>query len=310
MIQVSALEYCLLVFPQFYKEFKFLQKIKAIKRIDDEHCKWLLNNLSLFEYFYYIGPIDSYANKTSTIYWQPVETLFGLKMGSLEEIGKGYNPDKPSEDYKTLKTNLNKYWNAKIKIPERATDLSIYRTLITSTEKRLGRKPTLTDYFIIYDFCTRLFESTWHSILHASVYGSLDDYFGELAFNVYLRKREELSELFIECLEKKFPDNGIHANILEVQNKVFSKVKGIDDIKILNVEEAAEYLHIKPAYLYNLVHYRKITAYKPGGKMLLFKIQDLEKYAFRNRKGDSIELSEQADAILQGNKSRRRKKTK
>jgi len=68
--------------------------------------------------------------------------------------------------------------------------------------------------------------------------------------------------------------------------------------KPLNVEEAALYLHIKPAYLYNLVHRRKITAYKPGGKMLLFKIQDLEKYAFRNQKGSSLELSEQADAIL------------
>jgi hypothetical protein len=57
--------------------------------------------------------------------------------------------------------------------------------LITSTKKRLDRKPTLTDYFLIYDFCIRLFESMWHSILNESVYGSLD---------VYLRKQKELSE--------------------------------------------------------------------------------------------------------------------
>jgi excisionase family DNA binding protein len=78
--------------------------------------------------------------------------------------------------------------------------------------------------------------------------------------------------------------------------------------KPLNVEEAASYLHITRAYLYNLVHYRKITAYKPGGKMLLFKLQDLENYAFRNQKGDSTKLSEQADSILQRIQSRRKKK--
>ena len=76
--------------------------------------------------------------------------------------------------------------------------------------------------------------------------------------------------------------------------------------KPLNVEEASSYLHITPAYLYNLVHNRKITVYKPGGKMLLFKIQDLEKYAFRNQKSCSIELSEQAVTILQNSKLKHR----
>ena len=65
--------------------------------------------------------------------------------------------------------------------------------------------------------------------------------------------------------------------------------------KPLNVQEASEFLGLKPSYIYNLVFYGKLTAYKPGGKMLLFKVSDLEAYAFRNKIGNR---SERADSIL------------
>jgi len=65
--------------------------------------------------------------------------------------------------------------------------------------------------------------------------------------------------------------------------------------KPLNVEEAAAWLNLKPSYIYNLVYYGKLTAYRPGGKMLLFKVSDLEAYAFRNKIGNR---SERADSIL------------
>jgi excisionase family DNA binding protein len=63
----------------------------------------------------------------------------------------------------------------------------------------------------------------------------------------------------------------------------------------LNVQQAAEFLGLKPSYVYNLVFYRKLPAYRPGGKKLLFKVSDLEKYAYSNKVGDH---SERADAIL------------
>jgi excisionase family DNA binding protein len=63
----------------------------------------------------------------------------------------------------------------------------------------------------------------------------------------------------------------------------------------LNVQRAAEFLGLKPSYIYNLVFYGKLTAYRPGGKKLLFKISDLEAYAFRNKVGGR---SDRADAIL------------
>jgi excisionase family DNA binding protein len=72
--------------------------------------------------------------------------------------------------------------------------------------------------------------------------------------------------------------------------------------KPLNVEQAAEFLDLKPSYIYNLVFYGKLTAYRPGGKRLLFKISDLEKYAFRNKVGDH---SERADSILNAAQKRK-----
>ena len=77
--------------------------------------------------------------------------------------------------------------------------------------------------------------------------------------------------------------------------------------KPLNVEQAAEFLNLKPSYIYNLVFYGKLTAYRPGGKRLLFKVSDLEKYAYKNVVGGGH--SGRADTILntaQKRKPRRR----
>jgi excisionase family DNA binding protein len=46
----------------------------------------------------------------------------------------------------------------------------------------------------------------------------------------------------------------------------------------LNAEEAANFLKIKKRYLYKLTHHRRIKFYKPGGKNLLFKEEDLVNY--------------------------------
>jgi excisionase family DNA binding protein len=79
--------------------------------------------------------------------------------------------------------------------------------------------------------------------------------------------------------------------------------------KPLTVDQAADFLHLKPSYIYNLVFYGKLTAYRPGGKRLLFKISNLEKYAYGNKVGGH---SDRADAILnaaQIKKPRRKAKT-
>jgi len=78
--------------------------------------------------------------------------------------------------------------------------------------------------------------------------------------------------------------------------------------KPLNVQQAAEFLGLKPSYIYNLVFVGKLTAYKPGGKRLLFKASDLEAYAYINKIGNR---SEKADSILNAaQKAKPRKKAK
>jgi excisionase family DNA binding protein len=78
--------------------------------------------------------------------------------------------------------------------------------------------------------------------------------------------------------------------------------------KPLNVQQAAEFLGLKPSYIYNLIYYGKLTAYRPGGKMLLFKVSDLEAYAFRNKIGGRSEI---ADSILNtAQKKKPRKKAR
>jgi excisionase family DNA binding protein len=72
--------------------------------------------------------------------------------------------------------------------------------------------------------------------------------------------------------------------------------------KPLNVQEAAVFLGLKPSYVYNLVHYGKLTAYKPGRRTLRFKQSDLEAYIYRNRQAADFELADQADRLLTGGK--------
>ena len=73
--------------------------------------------------------------------------------------------------------------------------------------------------------------------------------------------------------------------------------------KPLNVEQAAEFLNLKTSYVYNLVHFGKLKAYKPNGKRLFFKVSELEKFAFSNAVGG---FTDRASAIL--NAAQRKKK--
>jgi excisionase family DNA binding protein len=78
--------------------------------------------------------------------------------------------------------------------------------------------------------------------------------------------------------------------------------------KPLNIQEAAAFMGLKVSYLHNLVHYGKLRAYRPGGKKLVFKITDLEKYLYRNEVGNHAET---ATAILNAaQKKKPRRKTK
>jgi excisionase family DNA binding protein len=70
--------------------------------------------------------------------------------------------------------------------------------------------------------------------------------------------------------------------------------------KPMTADMAAAFLGFKRGYLYKLVAANKISYYRPGGKILLFKQEDLEKYAYRNRVASRYELREKAETILNG----------
>lgn len=76
-------------------------------------------------------------------------------------------------------------------------------------------------------------------------------------------------------------------SILQIQEKLFNIENSLSKLNlavktILSTEEAAEFLGIKPSYLYKLTSCKKIRYFKPQGKLLYFKKEDLETFLLRN----------------------------
>ena len=62
--------------------------------------------------------------------------------------------------------------------------------------------------------------------------------------------------------------------------------------------EAATYLSIAQGTLYNLVHSKRITCYKPSGKLLFFYRADLDAFVQRGQKLADFEVIKKAEGIL------------
>ncbi|HRU83622.1 MAG TPA: helix-turn-helix domain-containing protein [Candidatus Cloacimonas sp.] len=77
------------------------------------------------------------------------------------------------------------------------------------------------------------------------------------------------------------------------------------DSKIyLNVTEAADLLNVKPGTIYQLVWRKKIPYYKPLGKKLLFKKEELLSYIEKSRvqTQDEIETESATTEMKRGAK--------
>jgi excisionase family DNA binding protein len=68
--------------------------------------------------------------------------------------------------------------------------------------------------------------------------------------------------------------------------------------KPLSVTEAAEFLGLKPSYIYKLIYLGRIPHYKPTGGRVFFKQEELEAFVFRGRSSADYELLEKADGLL------------
>ena len=72
---------------------------------------------------------------------------------------------------------------------------------------------------------------------------------------------------------------------------------------VLGVPEAAQYLCVSCSYLYKLTSQGQIPCYKPNGKKVYFRRDELDKWLLRNRKISQEELEQQAvDYCLQRGK--------
>lgn len=63
---------------------------------------------------------------------------------------------------------------------------------------------------------------------------------------------------------------------------------------VLSVEEAAIFLGFAPSYIYKLTMRNQIPFYKPNGKMVYFKKDELEAWMTQNRVSTSEELEDKA----------------
>lgn len=68
--------------------------------------------------------------------------------------------------------------------------------------------------------------------------------------------------------------------------------------KPLTIQQAADFTGFSVAYVYKLCHLKKLSFYKPEGGKILFSLDDLKAFVYRNRQAAGYEVQDRAEAIL------------
>jgi excisionase family DNA binding protein len=68
--------------------------------------------------------------------------------------------------------------------------------------------------------------------------------------------------------------------------------------KPMDITAASTFTGLSRAYIYKLIHLKKIPCYKPNGGRVFFKKEELETFIFRGKQSADYEISEAADRIL------------
>jgi excisionase family DNA binding protein len=76
------------------------------------------------------------------------------------------------------------------------------------------------------------------------------------------------------------------------------KEQSIHQKEVLNFNEACQYLELSQSHLYKLTSAANIPFYKPNGKKLYFKREELENWLLRNRSTSSDEIVQSADDLI------------
>ncbi len=68
--------------------------------------------------------------------------------------------------------------------------------------------------------------------------------------------------------------------------------------EFLTSKEACEFIGVKLSYLYKLTHRKQIPYFKPNGKKVFFKVEDLISWVSSVRISTAEEISEQASNYM------------
>ncbi len=72
----------------------------------------------------------------------------------------------------------------------------------------------------------------------------------------------------------------------------------LENKEILTLEEVALYTGYSKSHIYKLTHKNKIPFYKPSGKTLFFKFDEVKNYLLGNRISSQKEIESQASAYM------------
>jgi excisionase family DNA binding protein len=94
--------------------------------------------------------------------------------------------------------------------------------------------------------------------------------------------------------------------IEELKNQIEQLKTEVENIKqlfsiqknVLNFSEVKLYTNLSTSYLYQLTSTGGIPCYKPSGKHLYFKRDEVEKWLLSNRRATNIELDELASTHI------------
>ena len=76
---------------------------------------------------------------------------------------------------------------------------------------------------------------------------------------------------------------------------------------IFDVEGLAEYTGFKVSYIYQLTHFNKLPHYKPGGKKIFFKKEEIDEWLTSKRVKTTEEIEAEASNYIHSKSISRRR---
>lgn len=86
--------------------------------------------------------------------------------------------------------------------------------------------------------------------------------------------------------------NNIEQRLERIEKLIISQA--ILNKSIFNIDEVAEYTGLKKLYIYRLTSKNEIPHYKPNGKNITFKKEEIDAWLLRNRQATNEEIETEA----------------